>query len=329
MIAVPPPPIASARIGLRLFRPELNRAILVEALAIRPMTVSHMCAQLMLESDTTLRVQLDQLEEVGVVANHGGGLVSGGEFRLTAAGDDLLEVMALTGAWLTRNPSRSLSPMSDASWRAYTALGDGWEISLIQHLLVQPSTKSELRATIPSLGTQKLKRMLRRLRGADLLELLDGSDLAVPCYGLTHWCRQAITVLVAIAHWERAHLDGGAEPVVASDGAIALLASLPLILLPTDASGICAFTVEVERTDPSPRSSAVWARLVAGRVTTCASGSSLTPPDAWVHGRIDDWLDAIINGRPGALRLGGNTGLAESALLGLHEELFGATVVPL
>jgi len=225
MTVIPEPPIFSARVGLRLLRTEPVRAILA-AVATAPMRVSDLCARMMLESDTTLREQLDQLEEVGAIERKEDSSLSTGEFCLTPAGKDLLEVIGLAGAWLTGRPGRPLSPESDVAWRAIAALGDGWELSLIQHLLLQPSTRAELLETIPSLNKEKAKRMLRRFQGAGLLELLDRAD-PTPRYVLSEWGRQAVAVLIAIASWERTYLGDAAEPVAAIDGTIALLAPFP------------------------------------------------------------------------------------------------------
>jgi DNA-binding HxlR family transcriptional regulator len=325
MIAIPTPPIASARNGLRLLRPELNRAIL-DALVTRPMSVSDLCAQLMLESDTTLREALEELEAIGAIEKQEGGQATAGEYSLTASGENLTEVMALTAAWLTGRPGRPLRPESDVAWRAVAAFADGWRVALIQHLLLRPSNRAELLKTI-ELSKEKLKRMLRRLQGAGLVTPLDHDD-QVPRYALTDWGRRAIAVLIVVANWERAHLRRTAGPITANGGAIILLAGLPLVAPPEDASGICVFTIKVEPTTPAPHTSAVWARLENDRATVCRTGTPPTPPDAWVHGDVDAWIDAVFNARPTALHLGGDSALAEGALRGLHEELFGNLLRP-
>jgi DNA-binding HxlR family transcriptional regulator len=324
MIAIPAPPICSARIGLRLLRPELGRAILRDALATRPMGISDLCAQLMLESDTSLREQLEQLEGVGAIEKRKGGLSPGGEFHLTPAGQALIEVAALVGAWLTSRPGSPLSPEGDAGWRAFAALADAWEVALIHHLLVRASSRRDLLETIP-VGREKLKRMLRRLRGAGLLRTLD-PDARAPRYVVTVWARRAIGVLLSVADWERAHLRATAQVVGPSDGVVALLASLPLIRPPKDIRGICAFTVEPGPGDAGLRAAAAWIRLADGRVTACRSGAPPVPPDAWAHGDVDAWIDALLHRRRSTLHLGGDRRLAECALHGVHAELFEASV---
>jgi DNA-binding HxlR family transcriptional regulator len=286
------------------------------------MGVSELCARLMLESDTTLREQLEQLERVGAIERLGDARAGAGEFHLTAAGEDLIDVVALAGAWLTSRPGRPLSPEGDAGWRAFAALADGWEIGLIHHLLLRASSRAELLKTVP-LSREKLKRMLRRLRGAGLLGPLE-PDARAPRYAVTVWTRRAIAVLIAITHWERTHLRHTAEPLTASDGAIALLAALPLIRPSTAIGGVCAFTVEVEAGVPGPRSGAVWIRAADGRVTACRGGTPPLAPDAWVHGGTHTWFEAVIEDRPSILQRGGDPGLAQCALHSLHQVLFGA-----
>jgi hypothetical protein len=46
------------------------------------------------------------------------------------------------------------------------------------------------------------------------------------------------------------------------------------------------------------------------------------PPDAWIRGGVDAWLEAVIDGRLKSLHLGGDAGLAKGLVRGLHEELF-------
>jgi DNA-binding HxlR family transcriptional regulator len=319
MIAIPAPPICSARIGLRLLRPELGRAILRDALATRSMGVSDLCAQLMLESDTSLREHLVQLEGVGAIEKREGGLSPAGEFHLTPAGAGLIEVARFAGAWLTSRPGRPLSPEGDAGWRAFAALADAWEVALIHHLLLRASSRADLLKTIP-LSREKLKRMLRRLQGAGLLGPLD-PEARAPRYAVTVWARHAIGVLLSIADWERSHLGDTAHPVTATDGAVALLASLPLIRPPSDINGICVFTVEVEPGEAGSRAAAVWARLADGRVTACRGGTPPVPPDAWVHGDVGAWIEALIRHRRSALNFGGDRQLAERALHGMHTVL--------
>ncbi len=323
MIAIPAPPILSARIGLRLLRQDLSRAILLEAGESRLLGISDLCARLMLESDTTLREQLDELERVDVIERRDDVRHSAGQYRLTAAGEGLVEVMALAGAWLTSRPGRPLSPESDAAWRAFAALADGWESALIHHLLLRPSSRAELAETVP-LSKEKLKRMVRRMQGAGLLESVD-RDARAPRYAVTVWARRAIAVLAAIVYWERAYLPSTAEAVAPTDGTIALLASLPLIRPPEEASGVCVFTIEVEADRPSARAAAVWAGLAEGRVRACRGGTPRVPPDAWVRGGVAAWLEAVVNDRRAGLHLGGDVSLAESALHSLHKELFAVS----
>jgi hypothetical protein len=64
-------------------------------------------------------------------------------------------------------------------------------------------------------------------------------------------------------------------------------------------------------------------------VTACKSGTSPIAPQAWVHGDVDAWLEAVIGARPAALHLGGDVALATCVVRGLNEELFGGSPLPL
>jgi DNA-binding HxlR family transcriptional regulator len=319
MIAIPEPPIASARVGLRILRNDLNRSIL-EALDSGPLTAGALCTRLMLESDTSLREQLRTLEDARVVEGCSRSPHGTKSFRLSPAGDEFARVMGLAGAWLTRRPGPALNPESDAAWRAFAALGDAWELSLIQRLLVRPGTRAELTATVPSLNKQKVKRILRRLEGAGLFVISDSADRA-PRYLVSEWGRRSIAILSAISRWELAHLPHLARPLVAIEATIGLLAILPLIQRPNELTGVCSFTVQTEVHGPLPRSSAVWARMSAGRISACRIGRCPTRLDAWAFGNVEGWFNAVADGRPAALRVGGDRDLALGMLRGLHEEL--------
>jgi hypothetical protein len=145
---------------------------------------------------------------------------------------------------------------------------------------------------------------------------------------LTDWGRIAIGLLAAIARWERSHLSDRASPIAIHDGTIALVSTLPLVRTSCGAEGICVFTVQVDGAgDSAARSAAVWVSVAEDGVRECAAGKPPSSPDAWVRGGLDDWFGAVIDARPGCLRLGGEEQLAFGLLHGLHRELYAGELL--
>lgn len=317
------PPIASARRGLLLLRSELNREIL-RALDRRPMTEAELKDWLVVSSRNTLRKHLKELLEGEAIERcELRGVPRGVENRLTSPGRGLLELLEIATRWVVAHPERPLESVSPVGWRAFAALADAWEAAILECLACEPHSEAELSEAIVDLGEGKIERELHRLLGAGLIEEVSGAG-GETRYALTEWGRRGIGVLAAAGRWEATCLPERCEPISVHDAVVALLVALPLARLPERASGLCTLTAEVEPgSELRPRVGAVWARIEAGRVVSCAAGSPPSPPVAWVHGPFSAWFEAVVDGRPGALQPGGDRALVRALLAELHTQLFG------
>lgn len=318
----PDPPVHSARLGLCLLSSELNRSILT-ALAARPMTRNDLKGWLVLKSGSSLHRQLAELQELDLIEkNDLPGAPRQVEYRLTEAGEALVEVVELTEIWLGAHPDRPMQPVSPLAWRAVEALAEAWGSSLLHRVAAEETFKPETLAEVTAyFGGQQLEGELQRLLGAGLLEQAGGSRDAG--YALACWCRRGIGPLAAVGRWERGHVPDRAGPIGVHDAVAALLTALPLIQLDSGTSGTCTFTIELGPEEGTgPRYGAVWAEFAEGTTVARGHGKPPGPPDTWVRGPIDSWIAAVLDCKPSALQVGGETQLACDVLRAVHEELF-------
>ncbi|HEX7278361.1 MAG TPA: winged helix-turn-helix transcriptional regulator [Solirubrobacterales bacterium] len=319
----PDPPVASTLLGLGLLSGELNRSIL-KALAVRPMTRNDLKGWLVLKSGSSLHRQLAELQDLGLVEkNDVPDAPRHVEYRLTPAGEALVEVVELTEVWLGVNPERPWEPVSPLAWRAVEALAEAWRSTLLHRLAaVDRSQPEQLEAVAAHLGGQQLEGELQRLLGAGLLEQV-GGDRNDGAYALSSWCRRGIGPLAAAGRWERDHVRERTKAISVHDAVAALLMTLPLVRLQSTTSGTCVYAIELgPEAGSGPRAGVAWIEFAAGTPKARGAGKAPGAPDAWVRGDLDAWLAAVIDRRPSALQVGGDAKLACDALHAVHEELF-------
>ncbi len=313
------PPISSARRGLDLLRKELNRQILTALARRGPMTVEELVTWLLLRARSALEGHLEELLGCGTLERY----QRDGEtaYRLTAAGRGLVAVEQAATAWLLSHPQRPLDESSPIAWRAFSALADAWQSAILEWIVRRAPSEDEIAKGIAGLSPRTIKKHLRRLQGAGLIERRKGREGSVRCR-LTDWGRRGIGVLAAAAAWEQAFVEDRVA-IATADAVAALLGTLPLVQLPADVSGLCTLTAGVDPGDDSrPRAGMVWAKFRHGRVVGCGEGAPGREPDAWISGTFSAWLAAVIDGKD-ALGLGGDREFAATVVSQLHLRLFG------
>lgn len=312
-------PIASARQGLDLLKKELNRQILTALAGKGPMTVEELVSWLLLRGRSAAEGHLEELLEAGALER----CERDGEtaYRLTAAGRGLVKVVDVATAWLLAHPKRPLDESSPIAWRAFAALADAWQSAILEWIVRRAPSEGEIANGIAGLSPRELRKQLRRLRGAGLIERRKGREGSERSR-LTDWGRRGIGVLAMAAAWEQAFVEDRV-PIATADAVAALLGTLPLVRLPQDVSGLCTFTASVEPGDDSrPRAAMVWAKVRHGRVVGCGEGAPGREADAWVSGAFSAWLAAVIDGKD-ALERGGDREFAAAVVSQLHLQLFG------
>ncbi len=264
----------------------------------------------------SLRAAVGNLRGAGALERVSG---RGVATELSPSGRGLLEVVAALEAWLSQSPFGALELSGEAGRGTVRALAAGWEAAVVRALAARPRSLAELSGQLPTYSYPALKRRVAQLRGATLVACVDG-DARSPAYEPTSWLRSATGPLSAAARWELRHatdLADGAE----YDLGTTLMLTLPVLALPSDATGACLLAA------PSPgATNGGGAPAAAGVGVVVKQGEivALRPvqavgPGTWALGSTGTWLDAFLDGRLDELRIrGAHVDLATHLIAGIH-----------
>jgi DNA-binding HxlR family transcriptional regulator len=271
---------------------------------------------------TTMRGHLRTLVAAGVVEKiRHEGFPGSVDYELTDSGHDLLAVATVLTDWLAAAPEGPTELGSNAARNAIRALVGGWSTGIVRALAAQPLTQTELDRVIAGLSYPSLERRLGAMRTVRLIEPLASCSRGTP-YAVTDWLRRAVAPLVAGARWERLRLRGQAPAVTNRDVEAAFLLTLPLLRMPTEASGSCRLAVR------TPDSAEVGVIALVRDGTAASCGTRLDArTDAWARGPSESWAAAVIDRSVAGLEIGGRTELATTVVEGLRVELFGTTAL--
>jgi len=299
---------------------------LLRALAAGPKQQAELRREAGSPAQTTLRGQLRKLVDLGAVVKHRRNRFPGVlEYELAEPGRDLLFVIDALECWLANAPGRPLPLGSNEAKAAVKSLAEGWTTSMLRALAAGPLTLTELDRVISDLPYPSVERRLGAMRLAQQIEARPGEGRGTP-YAVTDWLREGIAPLAAAARWERLHMPENTAPIARLDAEAAFLLVMPLLRLPTEASGSCRMAVELPN-NREPRLAGVLVEVAQGRIASCTSRLQGNP-DAWALGSPAGWLGAVIEHDPARLELGGDCALARALLDGLHRALFEASQWP-
>jgi DNA-binding HxlR family transcriptional regulator len=200
----------------------------------------------------------------------------------------------------------------------------GWGSTMLRALAARPLSLTELSSVIAELSYPSLERRLSAMRAARQVEARPNGGRGAKPYAVTDWTRQAVAPLVAAGRCECAYLAEVTEPLTRIDIEAAFLLSVPLVDLQVNRSGSCLLAVDTGTTQggkPASRVAGVHVEVREGAVVSCVSRLQ-QQPSTWALGTVEGWVDAILNGSQGQLRLGGkDPELARSTIAGLHAAL--------
>lgn len=277
-------------------------------------------------AQTTLRGQIGSLRGIGALAKHErGGMPYTVENELTDTGRAVLLAADVLEVWLACAPQGSISLGSEQAKGAIRALIGGWGSTMLRALAARPLSLTELDGLIPHLSYPAIERRLSAMRAARQVEQRQGQGGGRP-YTVTPWVRQAVAPLAVAGRCECQHLTREAEMVTRIDIEAAFLLAVPLVALPGGRGGSCLLAVDTGQVDPDTgdlqRLAGVRVEVEDGRVTSCVSKLE-SNPRTWALGKVEAWLDALIDGQYDKLRVGGGDPALVNALLeGLHSSLF-------
>jgi len=299
----------------------LNLRVL-KALAERPMRLAELRRFAGLPAQTTLRGHLANLTELGALRKRQTAQMPYAvENELTSLGLALLGVAEVLAAWLLDGPDGPVPLESAAATGTVKAFVDGWSSTIVRSLAPAPMPLTELDRRIPELSYPALERRLSSMRMAGLVEPQESVGVGTP-YAMTPWARRAIAPLGAAVECERNHMGEGAAPVTRLDIEAAFLLAMPLVGLPSEASGDCQLEVEpgAERLEGG---AGVRVTVERGRIVAC--DSELGPrPGEFAVGSAARWCRAIRRDTADLLRLGGRRQVVDGLVTGLHAALLPA-----
>jgi DNA-binding HxlR family transcriptional regulator len=135
-----------------------------------------------------------------------GGFPGAVDYRLTAAGGDLLAVTELHAEWLALAPGGGKALGTVAARQATRSLIEGLSSGLVAALADRPRSLTELDGVIAGLTYPALERRLTSMRRAGLVLAVPGPERRTP-FGLSDWLRMASIPLGAASRWERSWLS--------------------------------------------------------------------------------------------------------------------------
>lgn len=276
-------------------------------------------------AQTTLRGQVGNLRAIGALERHvRSGMPYTVENELTEVGKGVLAVAAVIEAWLAQAPQGPIALGSEPAKGAIRSLVGAWGSTMLRALAAHPLALTELSSAIPDLSYPALERRLSAMRVARQVELKpDGGRGAKP-YVVTEWTRQAVGPLVAAGRCECEHLADVTEPLTRIDIEAAFLLAVPLVDLTINYNGACLLAVDTgsgDERESRDRIAGVYVEIESGEVASCVSRLE-QEPRTWALGTVSSWVDAILEGRLGRLRMGGEDPRLATALIeGIHASL--------
>jgi DNA-binding HxlR family transcriptional regulator len=289
----------------------LNAQVL-GALADRRLDLPDLHRAVGLPPQTTLRIYLRNLVDIGVLCRHEeGGFPGGVSYELTDSGRDLLEAARFLDSWLTESPEGFLTLGESSAKGVIKALVDGWSTKVLRALAAKPLSLTDLDRLIPSINYPALERRLAAMRSAGQIRAEQARAGSRP-YKVTNWLRMAVGPLLAAANWEESRTPDATDPFDRLDAEAAFLLLVPMLELPAALSGICHLAIEVR--DGSRTSAAgVVVKFEEGRATACRSDKQADAPTQAI-GSMAAWLSALSGHIDGGLEISGDTELTSAVV---------------
>jgi DNA-binding HxlR family transcriptional regulator len=273
-------------------------------------------------AQTTLRVQIDHLRDIGALERHvRNGMPYTVENELTEVGRSILAVTSIVEDWLARAPQGAIALDSESAKGAIRSLVAGWDSAVLRTLADRPLSLTELSSVIGDHSYPALERRLSALRAVRLVEPRPDSSRRDKPYGVTSWARQAVQPLIAAGRCECVYLPYKVERLAELDIEAAFLLGVPLVDLHANRSGSCVLAIDAEAPGDisTNRLRGVHVEVKKGAVTSRSSSHEDEEPETWALGTAEAWIDAILEGRLDQLRFGGrDPDLARAVAGGLH-----------
>lgn len=207
-----------------------------------------------------------------------------------------------------------------SSWTLLRLLGEMWSAGWIDELSRGARSATELSEITEGMTFHQVSRRVRLLVARGLLNDNSGPGKRRR-YLLSNKARRSVGLVVALGRWRWRQLDGSSRGLTVAEMSAALRSAMPLIKL-SDHSGLY-ITIGIAGAKGEQETSG--ASVLRGRIGQDGSfrwtDLSSATPDAWMAGSINTWSAAILDGKRGRMRMGGDADLVDACLTQLHETL--------
>jgi DNA-binding HxlR family transcriptional regulator len=262
-----------------------------------------------------------KLAELGVIEREEEpGVPSKVVHRLTdSSGRDLYRLVdAYATASLNRLPSGEVGAHS---WRSLALLADLWESGMVGQLDFGPRTATELAREGSDLSYHQVSRRATMFAVGGFVRALPDVGRRRR-YELTEKARRAMVLIAGIGRWRRRHVvPEGTPGLSAAEAAGVLRTALPLVVLPEHAGKRLKMGILAPEHVRGDDGELVWA-VVEPDGAVVSSASPAAEVDGWGCGRVESWIDSILDGPHNDLHLGGDKSLIKSCLANLHTTLW-------
>lgn len=318
--SAPPCPVPSIGELLRLLSAGAGGPILL-ALGPGPLRTMELVERVPHYAARTVYRYAERLVQLGLVErDERAGVPSVVTYSLApGAGADLHMLLSSQArAWLASPPS---GPTAAQAWASLGMLADLWELGIVAELSRGGRSVTEL-AQGHDLTFHQISRRTNQFLAAGLLEKRTGSGTS-KLFALTPMSRRGMGLVAAMGRWRHRHLDVDAEAGLSrGEMATVLRATLPLVYIPDHAGMSFALCVESAEDEAADADGEVLGVVVGSDGAAAPDPRAVPVAEAWGRGRVENWIDALVDGRRASLRAGGAGGVIEDFVDRLHRDLW-------
>jgi DNA-binding HxlR family transcriptional regulator len=214
-------------------------------------------------------------------------------------------------ASMTHLPGGQVEP---EAWASLGLLADLWEAGVVDELSQGPQSLAELARRLEALSYHQLNRRASRFKASGFFGETGRAERRG--YVLTDKARRTMGLIAGLGRWRRRHRAG--EGLSLEEMVTVLRVSLPLATSPRHAGKTMQVTV---RGDAGATPRQLWAHVDKSGDVEVREAASDAEFDCWAEGSVDNWMAALIDGKPPA-KSGGEVEMVADCLTSLYEKLW-------
>jgi DNA-binding HxlR family transcriptional regulator len=209
-----------------------------------------------------------------------------------------------------------------AAWKSLGLVGEMWEWGWVDELSRSARSTTELAERTDGLTFHQVNRRLHLLSSRDLLRESSVRGRGKR-YELSDEARRAMVLVAGLGRWQQRHLkDRSRTGLTVLQMSAVLRTILPLVRLPHQpGKSIKLGIVGSADTNGGKGSAVILARVGPDSSLNCSEDEDVTA-DGWAAGTIHTWCAAILDGRRGRMRVGGDLDLVNCSFIGLYDCLW-------